>query len=121
MPDDKHRTRLLNRLAAAITRCHSPNNRAFSHYGGRGIEVYTGWRKDRASFLQYVQTCSGWDNPSYEMDRIDVNKGYGPGNIQFVSRSDNLKNKRQVSVMQRRIADLEAEIADLRSRERGAS
>ena len=113
MPDDNHRTRLLNRLASAISRCHVPSNRAYPHYGGRGICVHKEWREDRTSFLTYVQTLSGWDIPEFEMDRIDVNGNYEPGNIRFVSRSDNLKNKR-------RVANLEAQIADLRSRLRRA-
>ena len=113
MADDEHRTRLLNRLASAITRCHTPSNRAYPHYGARGISVCKEWRTDRTSFLRYVQTLDGWGNPSFEMDRIDVNGNYEPGNIRFVSRSDNLKNKR-------RVANLEAQIADLRSRLRRA-
>lgn len=107
LPDDGHRTRLLNRLAAAITRCHSSSSRIYKHYGGRGISVYQEWRADRSTFLRYVQTLDGWDTPAFEMDRIDTNGNYEPGNIRFVSRSDNLQNKR-------RVEDLEAEIARLR-------
>lgn len=113
MPDDGHRTRLLNRLSAAITRCHTPTNSAYQHYGGRGISVFEEWRRDRTSFLRYVQTVPGWDIPSFEMDRVDVNGNYEPGNIRFVSRSENLRNKR-------RVANLEAQIANLRSRLRRA-
>jgi len=113
MPDDNHRTRLLNRLASAISRCHVPTCKYYIHYGARGIFVHKGWRDDRASFLIYVQTLPGWDTPEYEMDRVDVNGGYEPGNIRFVTRSTNLLNKR-------RIADLEAEIARLRLSQRGS-
>jgi hypothetical protein len=67
------------------------------------------WRKDRAKFLQHVRTLPGWDNPSLEMDRIDVNLGYEYDNIRFVSRKENMLNKR-------RIQDLEREIADLKAR-----
>ena len=109
LADDAHRTRLLNRLASAISRCHVKTSKPYPHYGGRGSTVCQEWRDDRASFLKYVQTLSGWDNPAFEIDRIDVNGNYEPGNIRFASRSDNLKNKR-------RVATLEAQIADLRSR-----
>lgn len=112
MPDDEHRTRLLNRLAAAITRCHSPNAKTYPHYGGRGIEVYEGWRSDRASFLKYIQTIPGWDIPTFEMDRIDVNGGYEPGNIRFVSRSTNLRNKRKVADLEARIRYLELRLKE---------
>lgn len=109
MPEDEHRTRLLNRLSAAITRCHNPNDEAFANYGGRGIYVCQEWRDDRAAFLRYVRTLPGWDVPAYEMDRIDVNGGYDYGNLRFVSRKENMLNKR-------RIQDLEREIADLKAR-----
>lgn len=108
MSDDQHRTRLLNRLSAAIARCHNPGSRVFPHYGGRGIEVCKEWRDSRPAFLRYIQTLYGWDKPELEMDREDVNKGYEPGNIRFVTKSANMSNKR-------RVADLEEEIARLRS------
>ena len=107
MADDEHRRRLLNRLAAAITRCHSPSCKVYKHYGERGVCVYAGWRSNRAEFLRYVQTLDGWDNPAFEMDRIDVDGHYGPGNIRFVSRSDNLHNKRKVADLEARIRHLE--------------
>ena len=107
MPEDAHRTRLLNRLAAAITRCHTASSKGYVHYGARGIQVFDGWRKDRSSFLSYVRTLVGWDDPSLEMDRVDTNGGYEPGNIRFVTRATNAANKR-------RIADLEAEVQRLR-------
>jgi hypothetical protein len=111
MADDAHRTRLLNRLAAAITRCHTPTNKAYPHYGGRGISVHKQWRENKALFLCYVQTLEGWNVPSFEMDRIDVNGSYEPDNIQFVSRSDNLKNKRKVADLEARIRHLELRLS----------
>jgi len=118
MPDDAHRTRLLNRLAAAITRCHSPTCRTYKHYGGRGISVWPEWRADRVAFLRYVQELPGWDNPALEMDREENSAGYEPGNIRFVSRRKNLLNKRKVEDLEQRIRDLEA---CLRSGERGTA
>lgn len=115
MPDDSHRERLLNRLSAIITRCTSKSCRVYMAYGGRGIGVYDGWRKDRAEFLRYVQTLPNWDVPEYELDRIDNDKGYLPGNIRFVSRSENLCNKRHVNDMSQRIIQLEKENAELRA------
>jgi hypothetical protein len=111
MADDDHRTRLLNRLAAAVTRCHTPSDRAYKHYGERGIRVCPEWRFDRAEFLRYVQTLEGWDNPAFEMDRINVDGHYEPGNIRFVSRSDNLYNKRKVADLEARIRHLEQRLS----------
>lgn len=108
MSSDEHRTRLLNRLAAAITRCHSPTSRSFVHYGRRGISVFKEWRDNRAAFLSYVQALPGWNDPSLEMDRIDTNGNYEPGNIRFATRSVNIRNKRKIADLEARIRELEA-------------
>lgn len=113
--DDAHRTRLLNRLSSCIGRCHNPRNSAYESYGARGIEVAQIWRDDRAEFLRYIQTLPGWDVPQLEFDRINVNDGYVPGNVRFVTKSENLKNKRRPNDLSQRIIELERELARLRS------
>lgn len=118
MADDEHRTRLLNRLSSAISRCHNPRNASFKHYGLRGIKVAESWSGDRAAFLRHVQALPGWDNPTLDMDRTDTNGNYEPGNIRFVSRSVNTGNKRRVEDLESRIRDLERDNADLRSGKR---
>lgn len=122
MSDDEHRRRLLNRLSAAIGRCHRPKTKRFENYGGRGISVYKPWHSDKRAFLTYIQTVPGWDNPELEMDREDNNGNYEPGNIRFISRKENVNNRRSVVELQRRydaavarIAELEREIAALRA------
>lgn len=121
-PDQDHRSRLLNRISACIGRCHNPNAPEYENYGGRGIHVYAPWReslgvgrvaKGRADFLAYLLTLDGWDRPELELDRIDVDKGYEPGNLRFVSRAENTLNKRKVWQLQRRIKELEAEVERL--------
>jgi len=97
MPDDEHRRRLLNRLSAAISRCHNPKQKQFASYGGRGIEVCELWRNDKRAFLQHVQTLPGWDDPNLEMDRENCNGNYEPGNLRFITRTANSLNKRKVN------------------------
>ena len=120
MDDDTHRTRLLNRLSSAISRCTNPRNASYKHYGERGITVCDDWRNNRASFLEHVQTLVGWDDPALELDRIDNDDGYRPGNIRFATKSANTSNKRKVEDLERRIRELEDENARLRSRKRRA-
>lgn len=122
MSDDEHRRRLLNRLSSAIGRCHRPKTKRFENYGGRGISVYKPWHSDKRAFLIYIQTIPGWDNPELEMDREDNDGNYEPGNIRFVSRSENCNNRRKVPELQQRydaavarIAELEREVAVLRA------
>lgn len=115
-PDDEHRRRLLNRLSACKNRCHNPKDRGYSNYGGRGIALYEPWRSDKAAFLRYVLTLDGWDQPNLELDRIDVNKGYEPGNLRFITKQANQANRRKVQEMQRYILELEARVRHLEQR-----
>lgn len=116
-PDDDIRRRLLNRISAAITRCTSPKHRQWAGYGGRGITVYAVWLADKAKFLAYLVSLEGHDNPLNDMDRINVDQGYAPGNIRFISRGENRGgNKRTVHAMQIRIHELESRIRHLEQR-----
>jgi hypothetical protein len=116
LPDDEQRERLLNRIASCISRCHNGGARHFPHYGGRGIFVHAAWRVDRSLFLRHLLTLEGWDRPEFELDRIDNDGGYAPGNLRFVSRGANVRNRRTVGKLQQRVADLDKEVRDLRSR-----
>lgn len=117
--DDASRVRLLDRISAAISRCHNPNDGGFRNYGGRGISVYEPWRADRKGFLAHLLTLDGWDNKKLDMDRIDVEKGYEPGNLRFITRRENCNNKRTINEMQLRIHELEERLrlAELRAAE----
>jgi hypothetical protein len=113
VPDPEHRVRLLNRISACHSRCFNPKTRNFSSYGGRGITVT--WGRDRRAFLEYLVTLDGWDDPSLELDRIDVDGPYGPGNLRFATKSENAKNKRRVDAMSTRLQYLESEVRRLRA------
>lgn len=135
-PDIEHRRRLLGRIGAIQGRCHNPKNSEWMAYGGRGITCW--WRDEygverigsasrsgklqtmrwKYDMLKYLVTLDGWDVPANELDRIDNDKGYAPGNLRFISRAENMCNKRNVNLMSQRIINLEAELACLRSGER---
>lgn len=116
VPSDDHRRRLLGRISACVNRCHNPKDGGYKNYGGRGIHVYEPWREDRRAFLAYIVTLENWDIASYELDREDVNKGYEPGNLRFITRTENAQNRRKIGTMQKTIMRLEAENRDLRHR-----
>lgn len=120
MPDQRHRGRLLDRLAAAISRCHNPNAKSYRNYGARGIYVCDEWRNDRTAFLKHVKTLDGWDDPGLDIDRIDNLKGYEPGNIRFVPAMQNTRNRRSLYEIENENLALKREIDDLRSRLRRA-
>lgn len=72
-------------------RCLNPSNRAYPAYGGRGIAVCDRWRDDFEAFLADVGPKP---SPRHEIDRIDNNRGYEPGNCRWVTRSQNDRNRR---------------------------
>lgn len=124
-PNAGHRARLQDRISAIIIRCTNPNNAVYPDYGGRGITVHPAWVADRVEFLRYLVGLDGWDKPELQLDRIDNQQGYVPGNLRFVTRSINMSNKRKikardVEALKQRIERLEAENADLRHRLRRA-
>jgi hypothetical protein len=107
VPDDRQRRRLMGRFSAAVSRCHNPSNAGYENYGARGIFVAPEWRANKRLFLEHVVTLVGWDDPRLDMDRRDVDGPYAPGNIRFVTRSVNSRNKRRIPELQARIAELE--------------
>lgn len=124
-PDAAHRDRLLDRISAIVVRCTKSKSATYPDYGGRGITVHPAWVENRIEFLRYLVSLDGWDQPALQLDRIDNNGGYVPGNLRFVTRSENMANKRritarEVEALKQRIAVLEAENADLRHRLRRA-
>lgn len=110
--EEGHRRRLLNRISAVLTRTN-PNNASqprHANYGGRGVTTWPAWREGvagRRAFLAYLVTLEGWDQMALELDRIEVNGPYAPGNLRFVTKAANNQNKRTVGALQTRIAYLE--------------
>lgn len=119
LPDQNHRTRLLDRISAALQRCHNPNDKNYANYGGRGIHVFEPWQngtEGRRGFLAHLITLPGWDIPNYDMDRRDTDKGYEPGNIRFVTRTENMNNKRKVQTLQSSYDELKSQVEFLEQR-----
>lgn len=72
-------------------RCLNPKNHAYQNYGGRGITVCDSWKDD---FLAFLKDMGRKPSPDHELDRKDNDKGYGPGNCRWVTRSVNDRNRR---------------------------
>lgn len=72
-------------------RCTEPTNPAWPGYGGRGITVCTEWLNDPAAFLRDLGQKP---TPKHELDRVDNDRGYEPGNCRWVLRKFNCRNRR---------------------------
>lgn len=84
-------TREYKSWLALRRRCNEPRNGSYARYGGRGIRVCERWDKSFAAFLADVGEAPGW---SYQIDRIDPDGHYEPGNVRWVTPEDNRRTKR---------------------------
>ncbi len=73
------------------TRCNNPNFKFYSHYGGRGIRVCDKWM---GSFPSFYEDVGDSPSPKHQVDRIDNNGDYEPGNVHWVLAAENCRNKR---------------------------
>lgn len=72
-------------------RCSDKNAKSWPNYGGRGITVFPEWQNSFASFFEHVGHSPG---SGFELDRIDNDEGYKPGNVRWVTKAENNMNKR---------------------------
>lgn len=80
-----------------ISRCHNRNCPKYNYYGGRGILVCDEWRESFKSFYDAVGPRPG---KGYELDRIDNNDGYRPGNVRWATKIANMRNKRSNRIIE---------------------
>lgn len=85
---------LVRRMKGARARCEVPSHKAFSDYGGRGIEFRFPSARDGAQWA--------WDHLGHihrdrmvQLDRIDNNSHYEPGNLRWTSKHANVCNTRR--------------------------
>ena len=75
----------------AKQRCHNPKSSKYKWYGARGISVCDEWKNDFEAFFSHVGPKP---SEKHELDRIDNDKGYEPGNVHWVTKQDNVRNRR---------------------------
>lgn len=75
-------------------RCFRKTHLQYKNYGGRGILLCDKWL-DFNRFMEDIHSEIG-EKPEYhhELDRIDNDKGYEPGNIRWSTITENQRNKR---------------------------
>lgn len=72
-------------------RCYNKNDKAYKHYGQRGIKMCNEWL-DFWGFVKWVDDNGG--KPEHlTLDRIDVNGNYEPSNCRWVSMKVQCTNK----------------------------
>lgn len=95
--DPKLRALWAHRRSGAISRCYDPRHKAYPNYGARGIKVFQEWLDSPEAWFKYAITLDDWWMHGMDLDRIDNDKGYEPGNLRIVSRSENTRNRRSTA------------------------
>lgn len=85
-------TRLYIRWAGMIQRTTNPNHDHYEYYGGRGISVCRRWSE---SFEAFAADMGPTFSPQLEIDRIDPDGNYEPGNCRWATRSQQVRNTRR--------------------------
>lgn len=85
----KARAVLQFRWFSMMSRCYTKDHPRYKNYGERGIDVAERWH----DFECFYNDIKDLYKPGLDMDRIDNDSGYHPGNIRFVSRGVNLRNR----------------------------
>lgn len=89
---------LYARVQAMRARCMNPNNQGYSNYGGRGIKFGFSGVKDGTLWIMrnlgIPSTSSITEQSRIQLDRIDPDGHYEPGNLRWISVNMNQHNKR---------------------------
>lgn len=86
------KTKLYRAWAMLKSRCLNPADKGYINYGGRGITVHAAWSDD---FELFAKEIPPMPEGRYSIDRIDNNKGYEPGNIQWATTKQQTRNMRK--------------------------
>lgn len=101
---------LYRKLQNMRSRCEIPSASGYEYYGGRGISVCDEWRNSPTTFVSWA-LANGY-RPGMEIDRIDVNGPYSPGNCRFLPHAENSRLRRNSQCTEEKADIVRSALAD---------
>lgn len=75
-----------------LARCLNPKIERYKNYGGRGISIQKEWTGD-GGFERFLSHIGKRPSSDHQIDRIDNDVGYIPGNVRWSTRRIQSRNK----------------------------
>lgn len=82
---------LYTKWRGMINRCYDNRDSHYPRYGGRGITVCKEWKDDFRKF--YDWSIENGYTDKLEIDRINNDGNYEPGNCRYITRKKNCSNR----------------------------
>jgi hypothetical protein len=79
-------------FAGMKQRCYDKNASNYPRYGGRGITICAEWLANPPAF--YAWALAHGYRSGMQIDRIDPDLGYAPGNCQIITARENAARRR---------------------------
>lgn len=92
----KARDELYGTWYRMMQRCENPQDRAYKHYGARGISVCDRWRESVDNFISDMTPRP----KGTSLDRIDNTRGYSPDNCRWATDVEQARNRRSNHLIQ---------------------
>lgn len=73
-----------------IQRCENPAWQSYPYYGGRGIKVCERWHDIR----KFIKDMGRRPSEKHQLDRMDNNGNYEPGNVRWVTKTEQARNQK---------------------------
>jgi hypothetical protein len=87
------KTPIYRRWCGILRRCLDPNHPAYDYYGGRDVPITVcEYYRD---FTNFFADMGDAPSDGLSIDRIDNDRGYEPGNLQWATASEQIRNRRK--------------------------
>jgi len=82
-----------------IRRCYNKTSPEYKHYGGRGIQVAPEWLVPTEGLKKFIQYMGKRPSVNHSLDRVNNDGNYESGNVRWVERDVQLKNRRKIKML----------------------